>query len=64
MYFLKLNSTAGGIDAHGEVDLLLINGKGEVLLLVLFGIPGLDRLFGEHCLEGGAFEGVIPMPDH
>ena len=64
MYLLKLNSSAGGINAHGEVDLLLINGQSKILLLVLFGVPRLDRLFGEHCLEGSAFEGVVPMPDY
>lgn len=61
VYLLELHPSVIGIDAHGNVDELLIDEQLQILELAL--LVALEAAFGEDCLEGSAFEGVVLVAD-
>lgn len=62
MYLLELYPAVVGIDAHGDVDELLVDKELQVLEFGLLGVA-LEAAFGEDCLEGRALEGVVLVAD-
>lgn len=62
LYLLELDPPVVGVDAHGDVDELLVDKQLEVLELALLGVA-LEAAFGEDSLEGRALEGVILVAD-